>query len=278
MDRAKRFDALAAGHGLSAWLGFLGRLTGIQHDMLQKYPAPALPDEEALMLARKHGMPPIPAAFLPRDPAWRGIAAGLAQALLPHAPPPARDTLGKILTFDEVFLESIAGRILRLEIDGPDIDVFPFVAAALQVHWTAMAAALAGTELAPPAAPGICPCCGFPPVAGIVRIDGDVARLRYLHCALCNTEWHLVRVTCAGCGDNNRIAYHLIGGGDEAVRVETCDSCNGYLKIVYREKSPQADPVADDLATLALDLLIAEQPYNRLGPNLLFMCGNENTS
>ena len=33
----------------------------------------------------------------------------------------------------------------------------------------------------------------------------------------------------------------------EAVRAETCDACKSYLKIVYREKSPQADPVADDL-------------------------------
>jgi len=276
LERARRFDALAQGHGLAGWLGFLGRLTGIQHDILQNYPAPSLPDEEALILARKHGMPPIPAAFLPRDPVWRGIAAGLAQALLPLVPRPARETLKKLMGLGDASLETIADRILRLEFDGPDIDAFPFVAAALQVHWTAMAAALAGTELAPPAAPGVCPCCGFPPVASIVRTDGDVARLRYLHCALCNTEWHLVRVTCAGCGDNSRIAYRLIAGSDEAVRAETCDACNGYLKIVYREKSPQADPVADDLATLALDLLVAEQPYNRLGPNLLFVCGDEN--
>jgi FdhE protein len=131
-------------------------------------------------------------------------------------------------------------------------------------------------KIAPLDVPGVCPCCGFLPVASVVRTDGEVARLRYLHCALCNTEWHLERVVCAACRDNNRIAYHFIEGGDEAIRAETCDACKSYLKIVYREKSPQADPVADDLATLALDLLVDEKRYNRMGPNLIFIPSGDN--
>jgi FdhE protein len=38
-------------------------------------------------------------------------------------------------------------------------------------------------------------------------------------------------------------------------------------------KAPQADAVADDLATLALDMLMAERDYLRSGPNLLFIPG-----
>ena len=34
------------------------------------------------------------------------------------------------------------------------------------------------------------------------------------------------------------------------------------------------DPTADDLATLALDLLVDEQGYARSGPNLLFHPGS----
>jgi FdhE protein len=56
------------------------------------------------------------------------------------------------------------------------------------------------------------------------------------------------------------------------VRAETCDSCKSYLKIVYHEKGG-FDPVADDLATLALDILVDEAGYSRAGPNLLFVPG-----
>jgi FdhE protein len=101
-------------------------------------------------------------------------------------------------------------------------------------------------------------------------MDGEVPKLRYLHCGLCNTEWHLGRVVCAACRDGNRIAYRYIEGSDGTVRAETCGACKSYLKILYREKSPEADPVADDLATLALDLLVEEAGYDRMSPNLLF--------
>jgi FdhE protein len=194
----------------------------------------------------------------------------LANELSPHAPPPAQDTLERLQTMDGATLEALADRVLRCEFDSEQADFLPFVAAALQVHWTALAARLDRTKIAPLDVPGICPCCGYLPVASIVRMDGEVTKLRYLHCALCNTEWHLVRVTCAACRDSNRIAYHYIEGSDGVVRAETCDACRSYLKIIYRENAPQADPVADDLSTLALDLLVEGAGYDRMSPNLLF--------
>jgi FdhE protein len=56
------------------------------------------------------------------------------------------------------------------------------------------------------------------------------------------------------------------------VRAETCEACKSYLKIVYQEKGT-VDPVADDLATLALDILVDEAGYARSGPNLLLVPG-----
>ena len=47
-----------------------------------------------------------------------------------------------------------------------------------------------------------------------------------------------------------------------------------YLKILYQEKAPEGDPVADDLATLALDMLVDAAGYTRAGPNLLFVPGD----
>jgi FdhE protein len=105
---------------------------------------------------------------------------------------------------------------------------------------------------------------------------GEVGNLRYLHCALCNTEWNLVRVKCAACDATEGVSYrHLeteAGQGAGAVRAETCEACKSYLKIVYQEKGA-VDPVADDLATLALDILVDEAGYARSGPNLLLVPG-----
>jgi FdhE protein len=63
-------------------------------------------------------------------------------------------------------------------------------------------------------------------------------------------------------------------GKAAAMRAETCDECKSYLKILYQEQAPDGDPVADDLATLALDMLVDEAGYSRAGPNLLFVPGN----
>ena len=47
------------------------------------------------------------------------------------------------------------------------------------------------------------------------------------------------------------------------VRAETCDTCRGYVKILQQQENPALDPVADDVATLALDLLLRDLGYRR---------------
>ena len=193
----------------------------------------------------------------------------MARELQPYAPPLGKKTLESLQAMEVEALEELADRVLACELDGPEGPFLPFIAAALQVHWTALAAGLDRGMIAPPGMGGACPACGFPPVAGLVRTDGEVARRRYLHCGLCNTEWHLVRVTCAACRESGSVAYYHAEGSDGSVRAETCDACHSYLKIIYRDKAPEADPVADDLATLALDLSVEEAGYNCAGLNLL---------
>ena len=57
------------------------------------------------------------------------------------------------------------------------------------------------------------------------------------------------------------------------LQAETCDDCGHYLKIMHSDRDPFVDPVADDLATLALDILVDEAGYSRSGPNLLLVPG-----
>jgi FdhE protein len=104
---------------------------------------------------------------------------------------------------------------------------------------------------------GVCPVCGSAPVASIVAAQGPHAGYRYLHCSLCESEWHRVRVQCTHCGASGKdIAYRTLARRDaaddiaaadaEAVRAETCDACHAYRKILYQERDAAVELLADE--------------------------------
>jgi Uncharacterized protein involved in formate dehydrogenase formation len=182
--------------------------------------------------------------------------------------------LKAIGTLEDAALDGLAERVLRTELYGEHADKLPFVAAALQVYWTRMAAQLGNAALAPLDVPGVCPCCGALPSVSVIGASPEVPGLRYLHCSLCNTEWHLTRAKCSACdADEKDVAYQRIEGDAGLVQAETCEVCKSYLKLVRRDKDAAVDPVADDLATLALDILVDESGFSRSGPNLLLVPG-----
>ncbi|HTJ94840.1 MAG TPA: formate dehydrogenase accessory protein FdhE, partial [Pararobbsia sp.] len=53
----------------------------------------------------------------------------------------------------------------------------------------------------------------------------------------------------------------------QATSAESCDACHCYVKIFAQEKAPEAEPFADDLASLALDLMMNEAGYTRPHPH-----------
>ena len=68
---------------------------------------------------------------------------------------------------------------------------------------------------------------------------------------------------CSHCATTKGIAYHYIEGGRDGVKAEACDGCRSYRKIFYQDKDPFMEPVADDLGSLALDMLMGEEGYAR---------------
>ena len=58
------------------------------------------------------------------------------------------------------------------------------------------------------------------------------------------------------------------------MRAECCDECGHYLKILSMEQDPEVEPVADDLATVALDLLLAQAGGTSAGVNLMLLYGD----
>jgi FdhE protein len=120
---------------------------------------------------------------------------------------------------------------------------------------------------------GLCPCCGSSPVAGLITASGSSPGARYLYCSLCSTAWNHVRAVCITCEDTRDISLQSIEGASGAVVAETCGTCGTYAKMLYQAKDSQADPYADDLATLGLDLLLAEAGWLRHAPNPLLLAG-----
>lgn len=277
-DRATRFETLAEGHGLGDWLRFLARLSRAQHEALQGLPELPLPDEGALDLAQRHQMPPLNAPSLSRPPVWRDVLRQIVTQVADHVPETARGTFATLLGASDDELEKLADTLLSGEPDGSQLALLPFIGAGLQVIFTAQASRMDASRLQLLDAPGVCPCCGNPPVASLVRLGAAINNLRYLHCSLCNTEWNVPRAICSVCASDKEVALYELEGEQGkisgAVRAETCDTCKSYLKIAYQEKDHLVDPVADDLATLVLDMLVDEAGYERSGFNLLLMGGN----
>jgi FdhE protein len=152
--------------------------------------------------------------------------------------------------------------------DVPETEIAAHVlaAAAVQVHFTRMAARLEADKLVH-VADGACPVCGGMPVASMIVGWTNAANTRFCCCSVCSTLWHAVRTKCLLCGEDKGVAYHAIEGGRETVKGETCESCGGYLKLMQQIKEPDIEPFADDVATLALDMVLEREGWRRGSAN-----------
>lgn len=267
---AARLTILAKGHPMAAWLDFLARLSAAQ-DRAAAAPAPAFGAEELERLARasQAGLPPLSADGLRLAPAWRDrlrltLAAFADPAGLPPAVTAAVEELGQAGAPAQ---DALAEAFLAGGVDADNAGPAVFVAAALQVHFTCLAARLDEGKLALLPERSLCPVCGSPPAAGVVTASGPTPGLRYLHCQLCSTAWNHVRAVCIVCGKSEHLSLRTIDGQTDAVRAETCDDCGSYAKMLYQAKDPALDPYADDLASLGLDLMVGESGWIRHAPN-----------
>ncbi|MFG1376836.1 formate dehydrogenase accessory protein FdhE [Xanthobacter autotrophicus] len=261
--RAERFNRLAQGHPLGAYLAFLAHIARAQHGAAERAPAPEPPDAEAVERARTHEMPPLDRSHFTADAAFESIFDRLlSQARAIEKPEPAEAALARVLAASDAERGEMIRNVLADAIPVEALAEHLYVAAALQVHFARRAAQLDATRLVP-VGDGICPACGGPPVASVV-VDWPAAHgARYCACSLCGTLWNFVRVRCTACGSTGGIAYQEVEGGDGSIKAETCDTCHSYAKVLYLAKDPDLDPVADDVASLGLDLKQKEGPYRR---------------
>lgn len=272
--RADRFRYLSQGHPLGDYLSFLASLADAQQEALDQFPTLSLPDSEEQLLCREHGMPLLAALSWTRNPAWREALSMILQQMGDaDLPPAAHDTVAGLQQASEAGLEKMADRILAGDMADISPQELPFVAAALQVYWVRMATSLGEDTFGRLEQGGVCPVCGSYPSAGIVSSSASEQGLRYLCCSLCATQWHMVRIKCSSCESTHGINHYILEGSNGAVKAESCDDCNSYLKLMYLEKDGQIEAMADDLATLALDMLMDKEGKYRSGPNLFLHPG-----
>ncbi|KWD61522.1 formate dehydrogenase accessory protein FdhE [Burkholderia ubonensis] len=268
--RAARLRQLADLNPISGYLRLMAVVADAQHAVLQDFAA-QMPSQDAIARAQQHSMPLVPALGGERDPQWRAVlyelldrveGAGLVN-------PPLAKLLDRLRLMAPAELDAQADAILALRFAEVDPATAPFLMAALQVVWTDLASRTRPADVPFLDQPGLCPVCGTHPVASVVRVGGQYEGYRFLQCGLCTTEWHMVRTKCTHCDSTKGIAYHGIEGGSEAVKAESCDECKTYRKIGYQNKDYDFEPLADDLASLTLDLLMNEAGYRRSSPNPL---------
>jgi FdhE protein len=291
-DRELRLRELAAGHAMRDYLIFIAELTRSQHEVLQDFAVVEVPDAAALDAAAQAGLPPLPPSHWPRDPVWRSAFHRLLDHLLPRLIGSSAQAVVQALRgLDDTRLEQQADRLLGGEMLGLDLAAAPLIAAGLQTYWTHLVLAtnqstLTGRQSAFGRTDDatLCPCCGSRPTASISRIGAEASGFRYLHCSLCSAQWHMVRIKCSNCESTKGIQYQSLqaialadsaaGNAKPAIQAETCDECGHYLKLVHMERDAAVDPVADDLATVTLDLLVADAGFQRHGVNLLLLFGD----
>ena len=292
-ERQMRLRQLAQDHAMGDFLRFMADIARAQQLRLQQFPAVPIPDAAALDQAAERGLPPLSATDWPRDRAWHRVLHALVADLRPQAPAGAVAALDRLAAADEVFLERQADALLNGVMAGLDLACAPMVAAALQVYWTHMVLEVQAHHTGSGQPFGrlddetVCPCCGSRPTASITRTSGDSLGQRYLHCSLCGTQWHMVRIKCSHCLSTKALAYQSLDTAEEAadgegmsrraaqavIQAETCDDCGHYLKIMHTDRDPFVDPVADDLASLTLDLLVSDTGKARHGVNLMLLFG-----
>lgn len=278
-DRAARFRQLAHDHPASGYLLLMANLVDAQHRALEKCVVPSASAEQ-VSLAQAHGMPPLQAIGWKRDPQWRDILIALLDHMndVSDVPEQAKAVMASLkarLGSSPGDIEAQADAILAERDDEVDSALAPFIMAALQVYWTSLAIDFDSAQLPVVSPFGVCPVCASLPVSSVVRVGGAGDGCRYMCCSLCSSEWHLVRVKCSHCESTESVVFHSIEGGPEGIKAESCDSCHSYRKIFYQEKDYHIDPVADDLASLTLDMLMGEAGYMRASGNPLLWQGPE---
>lgn len=271
--RIARLEDLSKKGVLKDWLDFCANVTKAQLDAIDQVTVSAL-DENVVIESLKHGMPPASIGGWRAGQDWHDAFKAFTEALAKQAlSAPAKKVLEQFQSADAINLQQQAQDYLQADEADVKPEWAPFIGAILQVIWMKKVVQLAPYVAAYKGQSTLCPVCGSHPVASVVRVGAHDGH-RYLSCSLCAAEWYAARARCTNCETPKEVS--MLGETKESlVQGECCDDCHGYLKMMYQSRDPMMDVVADDLASIQLDLGLSGEGYQRTGRNMLLMAASE---
>lgn len=264
--RAERLRELATNNPLGDFLRFAALIAHAQEVVLYDHPL-QMDLTGLIQQSAAAGKPPLDIHVLPRDPHWQRLLHSLIAELKPEMDGQALAVIENLEKASSQELEEMATALFDADFAQVSSDKAPFIWAALSLYWAQMASLIPGKAKAEYGEQRqFCPVCGSIPVSGVVQI-GTTSGLRYLHCNLCETEWHVVRVKCSNCEQTRDLNYWSLDSEQSAIKAESCGDCGTYLKLLYQEKDAKVDAVADDLASLVLDARMEQEGFARSSIN-----------
>jgi FdhE protein len=252
---AKRAEALAVEVASAAEvLRFYARIAGFQADVYRSLAAASISSGDLSFTS----------------PPWRGLVPEfrkLSKMTAEHGPDAVAETARMVdQTPDYSILETMDGYWID-ESGAPSSGWAFFARSVLQPYAAYVRARMSGKRLLH--TPCVCPYCSRKPGVGVLRPLGDGGQ-RSLVCSLCLAEWEFRRIICPGCGEENHAKLPVYCAEEfPHTRVECCDACKQYIKTVDLTKNGLADPVADEIAAIPLDIWAQNQGYAKLHVNLM---------
>lgn len=264
--RAARLEVLAGEHPMADYLHFTAHIARAQQQLLEQLPLPA---ETNARLELRDDHAPLATAQLPRDPYWQRLLQGLLEQLRGDVPAPAQAVINDLQNSSAERLETLAEALLAGRYPEVGSDRALLLWSALSLYWTQLAARL---PLHASAGLGenrqLCPVCAQAPSASVI-----LGGLRYLHCSLCESRWHMVRLKCSNCEQTGKLDYWSLESKDATLKAESCGDCQSYLKVLYQDRDRDLEVIADDLASLALDAELEREGFARSGIHPLLFPG-----
>lgn len=264
--RAKRLRELAKDHPFSEYMEFAANLVDIQLSLLESKPIANYSEKITACVESTQGDKPLSGKHFQRTDEWRELLAEIIERFKPYANDTILATLDWLEKASVSELESLANHLLNEEYEQVPADKAVFIWAALSLYWVQLTQQLPRNTRAEVGHKHLCPVCDSAPVTSVIHF-GEAQGLRYLHCSLCESEWHVVRSKCTNCDESGKLDYWSLDSVEAAVKSESCGDCHSYLKVLYQDKDFNVEPVADDLASIFLDSEMEQKGFSRSALN-----------
>lgn len=260
-QRLARIQAVKKDSNLSDYLGLIEKILKQQLNITNK--AELGPQPQAVVQTIVGANPKAVFAIeLTKDnTCWQIALQELISGLLPLVNGNIEAVLRQLMQENETVLQTYAIDLREGNISQVPAQYSLFIWSALSVYWSYWAKNIAA-QLAKDSKSykTLCPVCGSHPISSVIT-DEPRKGLRYLHCSLCETKWHQVRAECTACGDTGNIHLWAETEKDADIRIESCDKCHGYTKMLFNSINPELEPAIDDLLTLYYDQSLVEQGF-----------------